>query len=74
MSFIFAVPRNMNEEEFSVFVLYMVIPNLITGEWRKLQNRGHIDLYSSPNTILVIKSRKVRWAGHVTRMGERRGA
>jgi hypothetical protein len=45
-----------------------------TGEWRRLHNEKLNDLYSSPNIIRVIKSRKMRWAGHVARMGEKRGA
>jgi hypothetical protein len=45
----------------------------VTGEWRRLHNKGLYALYSSPN-IRVIKSRRLRWAGHVARMGERRGA
>jgi len=44
----------------------------VTREWRKLHNEELNDLYSSPNTVRAIKSR-IRWAGHVTRMGERRG-
>jgi len=44
----------------------------LTGEWRKLHNEELNDLYSSPNIILVIKSRRLRWAGHIVRMGERR--
>jgi len=44
----------------------------LTGEWRKLHNEELNDLYSSPNIILVIKSRRLRWAGHIARMGERR--
>jgi hypothetical protein len=45
----------------------------VTGEWRKLHNEDLNDLYSSPNIVRVIKSRKMRWAGHVARMGERGG-
>jgi len=45
----------------------------VTGEWRKLQNEELNDLYCSPNIVRVIKSKSVRWAGHVARMGERRG-
>jgi hypothetical protein len=46
----------------------------VTGKWRKLHNKELYALYSSPNIIRVIKSRRLRWAGHVARMGERRGA
>jgi hypothetical protein len=46
----------------------------VIGEWRRLHNKELYALYSSPNIIRVIKSRRVRWAGHVARMGERRGA
>jgi hypothetical protein len=47
--------------------------NEVTGEWRRLHNKELYALYSSPNIIWVIKSRKLRWTGHVACMGERRG-
>jgi hypothetical protein len=43
------------------------------GEWRKLHIEELNDLYSSPNILRVVKSRIMRWAGHVPRMGEKRG-
>jgi hypothetical protein len=43
----------------------------MTGEWRKLHNGEVIDLYSSPNIVRVIKSKRMRWTGHVARMEER---
>jgi hypothetical protein len=45
----------------------------VTGEWRKLHNEVLNDLYCSPCIIRVIKTRRMRWAGHVARMGEKRG-
>ena len=45
----------------------------VTGEWRKLHNEELNDLYSLPNIVRVAKSRRMRWAGHVARMGEDRG-
>ena len=45
----------------------------VTEEWRKLHNEELSDLYCSPNIVLVIKWRRMRWAEHVARMGERRG-
>ena len=44
----------------------------VTREWRKLHNEGLSDLYSLPNIVRVVKSRRMRWAGHVGRMGEGR--
>jgi hypothetical protein len=46
----------------------------VTGEWRKLHNEELRDLYSSPSIIRIIKSRRMRWAGHVARMGDKRNA
>jgi hypothetical protein len=45
----------------------------LTGEWRKVHNEGLNVLYSSPNIVRVIKSRRMIWAGQVARMGEGRG-
>ena len=48
--------------------------NEVTGEWRKLHNDEFYTLYFSPNIIPVIKSRRLKWEGHVACMGESRGA
>jgi hypothetical protein len=45
-----------------------------TGEWKRLNNEELNDLYASPNIIRVMKLRRMRWAGHVARMEEKRGA
>ena len=45
----------------------------VTGEWSRLHNEELSDLYSSPNIVRVIKSRRIRWGGHVVRMVEERG-
>jgi hypothetical protein len=45
----------------------------VTGKWRRLRNEELYVVYSSPNFIRVLTSRRSRWAGHVARMEERRG-
>jgi len=45
----------------------------VTGEWRRLHNEVLNDMNCSPNIVWVIKSRRMRWAGHVARMGKERG-
>ena len=45
----------------------------VTGEWRRIHNEKLNDLYCSPNIVRVITWRRMRWAGHVARMGEERG-
>ena len=47
--------------------------NEVTGKGRKLHNEELRDLYSLPNIVRAVKSRRMRWAGHVARMGEGRG-
>jgi hypothetical protein len=46
----------------------------VTGEWRKLHNEEIHDLYSSPSISRIVKARRMRWAGHVARMGEKMNA
>jgi hypothetical protein len=46
----------------------------VIGGWRKLHNEELHNLYCSPSTIRIIKSRRIRWAAHVVRMGEKRNA
>ncbi|KAJ4428777.1 hypothetical protein ANN_25770 [Periplaneta americana] len=65
------------EHRFRVFenkVLRKIFGDEVTGEWRKLHNTELHALYSSPDIIRNIKSRRLRWAGHVARMGESRNA
>ena len=56
---------------YNLFAIILEIPKRdeVTGEWRKLHNEELSDLYSLPNTVRVVTSRRMRWAGHVARMG-----
>ena len=51
---------------------YLGLRGTSNREWRKLHNEELSDLYSLPNIVRVVKSRRMRWAGHVARMGEER--
>jgi hypothetical protein len=53
-------------------VLFGPKRDAVTGDWRKLHNEELHNLYSSPNIIRMIESRRTRWVGHVARMGETR--
>jgi hypothetical protein len=70
----------LREEHMGVFEnrvlrsIFGVKRHGVTGEWRKLHNEELHDLYSSPNIIRIMKARRMRWAGHVARMGEKRNA
>jgi len=59
--------------EYKYIIVFGPRRDKVTGEWRRLHNEELNDLYSSPNIVRVIKSRRMRWAGHVARMGEERG-
>ena len=52
---------------------FLLVFTLSLGEWRKPHNEELNDLYSLPNIVRVVKSRQMRWAGHVAHMGEDRG-
>ena len=45
----------------------------VPGEWREIHNEEPNDLYQSPSIVRMMKSRRMKWTGHVARMGERRG-
>ena len=72
-SLILREERKLRVFENRVLRLFGYRREEVTGEWRRLHNEELNDLYSSPNIVLVIKSRRMRWTGHVARMGEERG-
>ena len=60
-------------ENSLLIIIYGRKSDEVKGLWIKLQNEELTDLYSQSNIVRLIKSRRMRWAGHVARMGERRG-
>jgi len=73
MSLILREERKLREVENMVLRrIFGPRRHKVTAEWRRLHNKELNDLYS-PNIVRVIKSRRMRWAGNVARMGEERG-
>ena len=71
---------NINLYLLLCIIFFMVLRRIfgprrdeVTGDWKRLHNEELNDLYSSPNIVWVIKWRRMRWAGHVARVGEERG-
>jgi hypothetical protein len=53
----------------AIIIIIIIMKHDVTGGWRKLHNKEFHKFYSSPNIIIIIKSRRMRWEGHVARMG-----
>ena len=70
---IIPIKKNQLDEQLILSILRQPRRDEVTGDWRILHNEEINVLYSSPNIVRVIKSRRMRWAGHVARMGEERG-
>jgi hypothetical protein len=71
------LPKNLNIGIYKNRVLRRIFGQKrdeVTGEWRKLHNAELRDLNSSPSIMRIIKSRRMRWSGHVARMGRKRNA
>ena len=64
--------RRLRVFENRVLRVFGLKRDVVTGEWIKVHNEELNDLYSLPNIVRVVKSRRMRWAGHVARMGEDR--
>jgi hypothetical protein len=65
-----SIIRSLNDVYTAIGICHA---SYVEREWRKLHNEEQNGLYSLPNIVRVIKSRRMRWAGHVARMGEERG-
>jgi hypothetical protein len=65
--------RRLGVFENRVLRIYRCKRDEVTGEWRKLHIEELNDLYCLPTIVQVIKSRSIRWAGHIACVGERRG-
>jgi hypothetical protein len=65
--------RRLRVFENRVLIVFGPKRDEVTGEWKKLHNEELNDLYSLPSIVQVVKSTRMRWAGHVARMGEDRG-
>ena len=65
--------RRLRVFENRVLRVFGLKRDVVTGEWIKVHNEELNDLYSLPNIVRVVKSRRMRWAGHVARMEEDRG-
>jgi len=59
-------------ENMVLMKLFLLMWDVVTGEWRKLHNEELNGLYCSPNILRVSQSRRMEWAVHVERMGKRR--